>query len=283
MVRGIPRFTSDAYAANFGLQWNLFSKTQIDLFNNTRTSEARFFRQSQWDSEQLKGKLVLDAGCGSGRFSQIALDQGALVYACDRSMAVDTCRENLQNYSSLQLFQADLLALPFKEKLFDFIYCFGVLQHTPEPGKTFQALARLLKPGGLMAVDVYPRTWGSLLQWKYILRPLTRKLASEKLFAGCRQWVPALLRLGSKIKRIPGVGPILRKGIPVADFSNNKELTDQQVEEWSVLETFDALGAYYDHPQSGRTVRRWFEENGFSNIEVERMGSWVGRGRLRRV
>ncbi len=51
-----------------------------------------------------------------------------------------------------------------------------------------------------------------------------------------------------------------------------------QLKQWAVLDTFDMLAPAHDHPQSVETLRRWFAEAGFSDVEVERAGLVVGRG-----
>jgi SAM-dependent methyltransferase len=49
----------------------------------------------------------------------------------------------------------DVFHMPFAEGWFDKAYCFGVLQHTPDPREAFHAIVRHLKPGGRIASDIY--------------------------------------------------------------------------------------------------------------------------------
>lgn len=278
LIDEIPRFVSDGYVQNFGLEWNLFSKTQVDLFNGTQVSRERFLKSTQWNLMQLRGKKVLDAGCGSGRFAQIALDLGAEVYACDRSAAVDACAKNLACYPNLRVIQADLLMLPFPPQYFDFIYCLGVLQHTPKPERTFQKLSAHLRPGGRMCVDVYPLHWRTYLNWKYWWRPFLKGRSPEQILSLSKKIVPPLMEMSEGIRRIPVLGRKLSRLVPVANFRGELPLTDEQVREWALLETFDALSPCYDHPQKMGTLRRWFQEAHFKNIEVEQQLLYVGRG-----
>ena len=93
VLRGIPRFvSSENYAASFGRQWNKFARLQMDSQNGTSFSRDRFYSITEWEPADLKGKLVLDAGCGAGRFSEVVLQDGAEVVAVDLSSAVDACR-----------------------------------------------------------------------------------------------------------------------------------------------------------------------------------------------
>src|SRR6266567_3476408 len=98
IIRGIPRFVSDEqqYCQNFGWQWEKFRRTQIDAFNGLRESESRFRNETGWQPQELQGSLILDAGCGAGRFSAIACDWGARIVAVDISEAVDACARNMR-------------------------------------------------------------------------------------------------------------------------------------------------------------------------------------------
>ena len=80
ILREIPRFVPrENYADSFGLQWNRFAKTQIDSALGSNRSRDRFLHETLWNESRLKGKMVLDAGCGSGRFSEIAIIQVQLM------------------------------------------------------------------------------------------------------------------------------------------------------------------------------------------------------------
>ena len=61
----------------------------------------------------MNGSWVLDAGCGAGRFAEIALSSGANVVALDYSSAVNACYLNLKEHSNLHVVQGDIYALPF--------------------------------------------------------------------------------------------------------------------------------------------------------------------------
>lgn len=276
----LPRFAPVAnYCGNFGFQWNRFSGTQLDSRSRLPISRERFFKQTGWTAEGLRGAVVLDAGCGSGRFAEIALDCGATVIALDYSAAVDACWKNLRHQTQFHAVQADIFHLPFRDSCFDYVYSFGVLQHTPNPGLAFAALPRCLKSGGSMAADIYRRSWKCLVMPKYWLRPLTKRLPARLLFRLVRASVPILLPLSRSIARLPRVGGRLRYLIPVANYEGVLPLTREQLLEWAVLDTFDMLSPAYDKPQTGATLRRWFERAGLQDVQIAETYLAVGRGR----
>lgn len=279
IVNSIPRFVrSDNYAASFGLQWNRFRSTQLDSVSGIPISRDRFFAYSRWRPEDLRRKRVLDVGCGAGRFTEIALACGARVTALDYSSAVDACWANLGSHPDLDVLHADLFHMPFVAGRFDYVYCFGVLQHTPSPSRAFESVAQQVAPGGRLAVDVYPWLLRNAFWSKYWLRPVTRRIDDERLFAAVERLVPALLPASDVLASVPAIGRYLRYLLPVANYTGVYPLSEPQRREWAVLDTFDMLSPSHDHPQRASTLRSWFARSGFTDFSVERLGFLVGRG-----
>jgi SAM-dependent methyltransferase len=264
--------------ANFGFQWNLFRKTQLDSYSGLPISKNRFFANSGWKTEELKDKLVLDVGCGAGRFTEIALSCGARVVAVDYSNAIEACWQNMPYHQNLELVQADIYHLPFAPETFDFVYCFGVLQHTPNPKQAFEALPLQLKPTGKLAVDIYPKLFHNILWPKYWLRIFTKRLPYKRLFPIVQRLVKLLFPISLFLGRIPLIGRKLKYLIPIVNYEGVYPLSKAQLRQWSVLDTFDMLSPKHDHPQTLEYLNHWFLEVGMKNIEVFRVGILVGRG-----
>jgi SAM-dependent methyltransferase len=277
ITKHVPRFVpADSYANSFGFQWNTLCRTQLDSTTGLPISRKRFFAQSRWSPEELRGKRVLDVGCGAGRFAEIALGSGARLVAVDYSSAVDAAFANLGPHENLDVVQASVYELPLKPGSFDYVYCFGVLQHTPDPHASVLALAPPLKAGGKLALDFYPRLAGNLVWPKYWLRPLTRRMRQERLFGIVQRFVPKLLPVTRALAAIPGAR---RLGylLPVMSYYGIFPFTEEQHREWAILDTFDMLAPAHDHPQTARSVRAWLAEAGLREIEAGREGLVVGR------
>jgi SAM-dependent methyltransferase len=205
---------------------------------------------------------------------------GAQVFAFDYSDAVDACLENLDRHPKLHVAQANIYAIPFKPGKFDFVYCFGVLQHTRDAQAAFMALLPFLKsPGGQIVIDIYEKSWRTWFNPKYWLRPFTKRVPIGFLFKTVELIVPLLLPISRTIGRIPKVGNLLKKIVPVADYKRIYPLDDFQLREWGILDTFDMLSPRYDYPQTAKTIRTWFEHAGLTEVEVFKVGHLVGRGR----
>ncbi len=257
------------YTQNFGLEWTKHSKLQLDKFSGTTLSRDRFYRESGWTKEELKGKKVLEAGCGAGRFTQIVLDAGAMVYAFDSSDSIYANQKN-NKHKNLHIFKLDICDLPFEENSFDYIFCFGVLQHTSNPKKSFENLVKYLKPNGKIAIDIYPFFWKTFFLPRYYIRPFTRRKDPEKLYNFVKNyWVPFWLPLSECIRKIPLIGPKLRNIVPVENIRGIfPDYDNKTCNEWAVLNTFDWFSPRYDKPQKLNTVKRWFENSNLKKIKI---------------
>jgi len=266
VVSEIPRFVpKENYAESFGLQWNRFASTQIDSKVGTNRSEVRFREETLWGEKDLTGKLVLDAGCGSGRFSEIALKLGASLIAVDYSSAVEASKQNLSAEDKL-IIQGDLAALPILDETFDFIYCIGVLQHTSEPAKIVKELLRCLKIGGEITLTFYENSsWHVLWYSKYLVRPLTKRLPKALLLKVIEKSSPFWFPLTSFLFSLPGyLSRSFRFLIPIANYVEYKYTNPKIARDEAILDTFDMLSPSYDKPIKKSEIQSWILESGIT-------------------
>lgn len=268
IINGVPRFVpADNYTNSFGFQWNKFQKTQIDReAKNSSFSKERFFVATEWDKEDLTGKNVLEVGSGAGRFTQIVLDYTkANLYSIDYSDAVSAnYRNNAHHGDRLHLFQASIYEMPFPDNSFDKVFCFGVLQHTPDFKKSVKSLVDKAKPGGEIAVDFYPiKGWYTKINAKYMLRPCTKKMSHEKLLNKIDRNADRLIKTYKVIDKM-GLAMIGHRFLPICDINRTlpANLSKEELREWVVLDTFDMFSPAYDNPQKISTVKKWMEDCG---------------------
>ena len=271
LQNGAYRFVQDDnYTENFGYQWNKFAETQVDKSSKIQLSQQRFFKQTGWDKEDLTNKNVLEVGSGAGRFSQIVLDfTKANLYSVDYSNAVDANYKNNGPNERLHLYQASIYDLPFAPAQFDKVFCFGVLQHTPNVEQSVKSLIDMAAPGSEVVVDFYPiNGWWTKLHAKYIFRPFTKKMSHERLYKKIDKnadWLIKLNRFFSKM----GVGKIFNRFVPIVDIDGTlpRNITKEQLREMVVLDTFDMFSPQYDQPQKIITVENWFNKYGMTNVK----------------
>lgn len=290
---GIPRFVEgDSYVSTFSFEWKRWQRTQLDTASR-RTSELTFTNSTGKQPHELAGKLVLDAGCGAGRYMDVAARAGAEVVGVDLSFAVDVARKNLAAFPRCHFVQADLSRLPFRRECFDFVYSIGVLHHTPDTHASFSSLVRTIRPGGGIAIWVYPRCRladafryfpnqvdvilrqdyhftlpahlqpiirrsAGVLDWTIksssdAQRFFTTRLPPRWLYGMCHVAIPLYY-----LYRIPLFYPL--RLLSKIGMDPNPE--------WRVLDTFDWYSPRYQWKHTFAEVRRWFEEAGLEEITL---------------
>jgi SAM-dependent methyltransferase len=258
VVRGIPRFVaSDHYARSFSLEWGLHPRTQLDAFRGDSASEEEFVAKTGFTPEELAGKLVLDAGIGAGRYADIASRWGADVVGVDLSYAVEAAHASFRERANVWIAQADIGRLPFKPASFDIIFSIGVLHHTPDTKRYFMKLVPLLKPGGRIAIWVYPPEDSYLIRRRWV--PFVNKIPPRWFYAWCSWFVPWI-----HAHAYGRVGGILRTAFPVSNRGLGLE--------WDILDTFDGYSPRYHWLHSPHEVMGWFEQAGLRNIR--RPSAW---------
>lgn len=268
ITNGIARFVEpDNYASSFGYQWNLFRKEQIDSHNGTDLSAKRFWSETGWTENELKGKWVLDAGCGAGRFLDAAANSQAEIIGIDISSAVDAAKANLEGKENVHFIQASIYELPFKEGTFDFCYCLGVIQHTPDPESSIRSLAEKVKEGGKIAVTIYERRkWWTMFFSKYWLRPVTKRMPNETLLKMIKGLMPIAFPITDVLFRIPVLGKFFMFAIPIANYVHERQLNRQQRYAWAILDTFDMLSPQFDSPMTEEAASKVLIESGIEEI-----------------
>ena len=250
--KGVPRFVAgDDYAENFALEWRQHARTQYDSSESTESADT-FLAKTGLTANELRGKTVLDDGCGSGRFSEVATRLGAHVVGLDLSSAVDVAAENLRDRTFAGV-QADALNPPFKIAAFDVVFSIGVLHHTPDCRRGVERAARLVKPGGIVAIWLY---------WKGIritpvtdlYRIITKRLAPRSFYAFCVTWVPRIERA----HRLPILGRLLRLALPISTHEKA---------DWRVLDTFDWYSPKYQSKHEYQELEEWLAPEGFERLE----------------
>ena len=225
----IPRFVkNDKYVDSFSFEWNLHRETQLDSISGTKESEETFRKKTGFNLKKLKNKLVLDVGCGAGRFMEVVEKCSGEVVGIDLSFSVDAAFKNLGFKENVHIVQADVFDLPFKEESFDYIFSIGVLHHTPNTEKAFKCLPKFLKNEGEIAIWVYSNEGFFTKIYNKIsgfYRFFTTKMPKKLLYRLSYISLPLYY-----IKRIKIFAFILSFAFPTSTHP---------IREWRILDTFD--------------------------------------------
>jgi SAM-dependent methyltransferase len=245
--------TKRAYA----LQWNRFRILRPE------EDRATFRNRTGLGEADLAGAVVLDAGCGMGRYLRVAGKAGArVVVGLDLSEAVAAARDLTADLPGVALVRGDLLRPPLDVGRFDHIYSLGVLDHTPDPRAAFLALARLLKPGGRVAVWVYPRERPALERIMRAHRAVSTRLPLWLLVALSRLLAPV-----GGLKRRLMASPnrlVARAGVALNVLTIGVSMhPDPEVR---VCDTLDWYAPRYLSRHDRDEVLGWFAEAGLVDV-----------------
>ena len=130
--------------------------------------------------DDLSGKSLLDAGCGTGWLTKKAIEKGAKVTSVDiSSKLVDiTLKKNPKTTPVI----SSILDLPFDSNSFDYVISSDVIEHTPDPYEATIELIRVLKPGGKLCITVPNRSF-----WYFSL--IFARLFKLRKYQGFENWV----------------------------------------------------------------------------------------------
>lgn len=274
IVRNIPRFvSSDNYAAAFGLQWNTFRRTQFDSYTGTKVTEQRLEESIGIPLTELRGKKVLEAGSGAGRFTEVLLKHGALVYSFDFSEAVEANYDNNMPHDNLTIFQADIESVPFASGFFDVVVCLGVLQHTPSTRRSLAELTRVLRPGGRLVCDHYKYQLGMFTSLYLFYWLLIRKLDSRRQMAFTDRLTDVFFPIHWRFRDNRLAQILLRRVSPINFYYGKFNLTKELHYEWSRLDTHDRNTDYFKRHITRRRLTRILGDLGYKEVDVSQGGT----------
>lgn len=116
--------------------------------------------------ENIKDMNILDAGCGSGFYSQHFLSEGAAVTALDVSEKMLEMTKQRTGARAKTVLHDLHEELPFKNNSFHMILCSLTLHYLHDWETVFSEFHRVLKPGGLLLISV-PHPFMNMLRWEH--------------------------------------------------------------------------------------------------------------------
>jgi ubiquinone/menaquinone biosynthesis C-methylase UbiE/uncharacterized protein YbaR (Trm112 family) len=116
--------------------------------------------------DAVDGKMFLNIGCGGGYEGLLFSGYGARYVGVDFSHNAAHFTQKLIRNGGFNgiTFQAEAETLPFQDNHFDFVYSSGVLHHTPNTEQALKEVYRVLKPGGIAMIGLYP-TYSVMFLW----------------------------------------------------------------------------------------------------------------------
>ncbi|MEW4568301.1 class I SAM-dependent methyltransferase [Tautonia sp. JC769] len=253
----MPELTQSRTISTYSLQWNRYRILRPE------EDRATFRNRTGLTDAELAGSLILDGGCGMGRYVRVAAEAGARVVGIDLSEAVRAARDLNADLPTVGLLRADLFRLPLAEGAFDHIYSLGVLDHTPDPRRAFLSLARCLKPGGRIAIWVYQKERPALEAIIEAHRAVSTRLPVPVLETLSR-WTAPIGALKRRLMNSPN-RLVARLGVALNVLTIGVSMhPDPEVR---VCDTLDWYAPKYASRHTLEEVSSWFQEAGLVDIE----------------
>lgn len=137
--------------SSFGEEWLKFNSFTAD---EIRVAGDQYFDIVS-DSVLNRESIVLDLGCGTGRWTKYVAEKVKFVEAVDPSEAVFAANKLVGSIPNVRITQASVSNIPFEDNSFDFIVCLGVLHHIPDTQQALTDLCKKLKPNGHILLYLY--------------------------------------------------------------------------------------------------------------------------------
>jgi len=131
-------------------------RESLDLYTQVQDEKAALLLNGMNERFPLKGKIVLDLGCGPGGVDYFLSRMGARVIGIDTAFfylhhAVHYKRENGPSFV-----QGDIHALPFRSNSIDIVLLIDTIEHVSVPSQVIKECYRVLRDGGLLFVAFPP-------------------------------------------------------------------------------------------------------------------------------
>ena len=280
---GIPRMIKEGHYAlyektqkNFAFSWKRFA----DIYEDPRDFLDWIHPKTR---DFFRGKVVLDAGCGTGKHAVFAAEFGAKdAIAFDLSGAVDVAYEHGRRLPNVHVVQADIYNLPFRND-FDYVYTIGVLQHLPRPEEGFQRLTRLIKKGGWCSIWVYGYEGTPFV--RKVVDPIRKKITSRipNSMAYAASFFPTLVffLLAKGFYRPLAKWKFTRRPVAKLPMSSYFAFMSQFPFTYIYNSVFDQLIAPITNYFKREEIEGWFERAGLEEVFITSRNdmSWRGTGR----
>lgn len=195
------------------------------------------------------GTIVLDLGCGNGRWSRYLSPKVGRIEAIDPSDAIFSAAATHSDLPNVRWSQAGVEAIPFADDAFDLVVCLGVLHHVPDTAEALHKMVRKVKPGGHVLIYLYYalENRGFIYRSLFSITEVLRKLVQA---------------LPGPIKRTVAEVIAFTVYLPLRSFARAARAIDRKARWWRKLPL-----SYY-HNKSMRILR---------NDALDRFGTPLGQ------
>ena len=133
----------------------------------------------------VKGKVVLDLGCGGGRYALLVYKKAKKIIGIDISdNLIEIAKEKLSPAMPIEFLVADATNTCFKDKYFVVVVSLGMFEYLEDPSPFLVEINRILKPGGEFLLVCHNKNRMLIrdsIGFKLLIRPVLKQLKNVVL------------------------------------------------------------------------------------------------------
>jgi ubiquinone/menaquinone biosynthesis C-methylase UbiE len=243
---------------SFSLEWQAHGENEMNTTWGMTTSSRvkQFFIETQLSNQEVKSKLVLDAGCGNGLLTEALSEHCNLIIGADYSTSVFQA-EKRRTSANCCFIQCDLRYLPFKSGAIDVIVSNGVIHHTKSTSETFAKMADKTALNGSCYIWLYSRKGSLFWQIKRLIFDFLRII---------------VCRLPESMQKL--VVNILTNCIYFL-----YKISGSSIEKSTLhVDMYDSVTPRWRNYHTPEEVSKWYYEKGFGPVTVSHWDNRYGFG-----
>lgn len=252
---------------DFGDEWSKFSEFSEEEIESIG---AEYFDLLSEFKIDLTGKLVLDAGCGSGRWSKALLKfNPKYIVAMDPSSAVFVAKKNLSEFDNCSVIKSDIAHVPLDNESVDFIMSIGVLHHIPDMKEALKMLTSKLKSDGILYGYMYYGfdnkgfVFKTLFRLSNFFRIIISNLPGFLKRVICELIAFFVYLPLSQISRLFKVNDRLFRNFPLSYYHNKSYMIMRN-------DALDRFGTRLEQRFTKNEIQRLLEEQSYKNIRFSK-------------
>ncbi len=198
-----------------------------------------------FSKEEIKGREILDCGCGTGIFANIfaSMEAGKVTGLDISPGSLETGRriKEKMGLQNIEFVEGDMLNLPYEDGRFDIVWAWGSAHHSEDPMKALAEIDRVLKKKGALLLALYKKTG---LTWIH-------ELIRKTLVKTPKSWWVFLSRIMAFF-----LWPVVK----IREIFRQKARKGEKLEEL-ILDWYFVPIRFYFTPQE---IRTWLEQKGYT-------------------